>query len=78
MRIPRIVLSAVILVVFTSVQPAQAEQQPDTLLRGTIEQLLDELRSNRSEYEGGKCQLYSMVRNIVLPNSGLTRLSVSF
>ena len=67
MRIPRIVLPAVILVVFISAQPAQAEQQPDTLLRGTIEQLLDELRSNRSEYEADKCQLYSMVRNIVLP-----------
>jgi len=67
MRVPRILLSAVILVVFISAQPAQAEQQPDTLLRGTIEQLLDELRSNRSEYEADKCQLYSMVRNIVLP-----------
>ena len=67
MRIPRIVLSAVILVVFTSVQPAQAEQQPDTLLRGTIEQLLDELRSNRPKYEADKCQLYSLVNDLVLP-----------
>ena len=67
MRMPRFVLSAVILVVFISAQPAQAEQQPDTLLRATIEQLLDELRTNRSEYEADKCQLYSMVRNIVLP-----------
>ena len=62
-----IVLSAVMLVVSVAAQPAQAEQQPDTLLRGTIEQLLDEFRSNRSEYEADKCQLYSMVRNIVLP-----------
>ena len=68
MRIPRIVLSAVILVVFISVQPAQAEQQPDTLLRGTIEQLLDELRTNRPEYEADKCQLYSMVGDLVLPH----------
>ena len=66
-RMPRIVLSAVIFVVSISAQLAQAEQQPDTLLRGTIEQLLDELRNNRSEYEADRCQLYSMVRNIVLP-----------
>ena len=74
-RMPRTVLSAVILVVFISVQPAQAEQQPDTLLRGTIEQLLDELRSNRSEYEADKCQLYSMVRNIVLPQFWVNKIA---
>ena len=68
MRMPRIVLSAVILVVFISFQPAQAEQQPDTLLRGTIEQLLDELRTNRPEYEADKCQLYSIVGDLVLPH----------
>ena len=74
MRMPRFVLSAVILVVFISAQPAQAEQQPDTLLRGTIEQLLDELGSNRSEYEADKCQLYSMVRNIVLPQFWVNKI----
>ena len=35
-----IVLSVVMLVVSLASQPAQAEQQPDTLLRETIEQLL--------------------------------------
>ena len=74
MRMPRIVLSAVLLVVFISAQPAQAGQQPDTLLRGTIGQLLDELRSNRSEYEADKCQLYSMVRNIVLPQFWVNKI----
>ena len=74
MRMPKIVLSAVVLVVFISAQPAQAEQQPDTLLRGTIGQLLDELRSNRSEYEADKCQLYSMVRNIVLPQFWVNKI----
>ena len=67
MRMPRFVLSAVILVVFISAQPAQAEQQPDKLLGETIEQLLDELRSNRPDYEADKCQLYSLVNNLVLP-----------
>ncbi|SVE08359.1 uncharacterized protein METZ01_LOCUS461213 [marine metagenome] len=67
MRMPRIVLSAVILVVFISAHPAQAEQQPDKLLGETIEQLLDELRSNRPDYEADKCQLYSLVNNLVLP-----------
>ena len=74
MRMRRIVLSVVILVVFISAQPAQAGQQPDTLLRGTIGQLLDELRSNRSEYEADKCQLYSMVRNIVLPQFWVNKI----
>ena len=74
MRMPRIVLSAVILAVFMSAQPVQAGQQPDTLLRGTIGQLLDELRSNRSEYEADKCQLYSMVRNIVLPQFWVNKI----
>jgi len=67
MRMPRIVLSVVILVVFISAHPAQAEQQPDKLLGETIEQLLDELRSNRPDYEADKCQLYSLVNNLVLP-----------
>jgi phospholipid transport system substrate-binding protein len=62
-----IVLSAVMLVVSVAAQPAQAEQQPDTLLRETIEQLLDELRSNRPKYEADKCQLYSLVNDLVLP-----------
>ena len=62
-----IVLSAVMLVVSVAAQPAQAEQQPDTLLRETIEQLLDELRSNRLDYEADKCQLYSLVNDLVLP-----------
>ena len=62
-----IVLSAVMLVASLASQPARAEQQPDTLLRETIEQLLDELRSNRLDYEADKCQLYSLVNNLVLP-----------
>ena len=62
-----IVLSAVMLVVSVAAQPAQAEQQPDTLLRETIEQLLDELRSNRPKYEADKCHLYSLVNDLVLP-----------
>jgi phospholipid transport system substrate-binding protein len=55
------------LVVSLASQPAQAEQQPDTLLRETIEQLLDELRSNRPKYEADKCHLYSLVNDLVLP-----------
>ena len=62
-----IVLSVVMLVVSLASQPAQAEQQPDTFLRETIEQLLDELRSNRTKYEADKCQLYSLVNDLVLP-----------
>ena len=62
-----IVLSAVMLVVSLASQPAQAEQQPDTFLRETIEQLLDELRSNRPKYEADKCHLYSLVNDLVLP-----------
>ena len=62
-----IVLSAVMLVVSVAAQPARAEQQPDTLLRETIEQLLDELRSNRPKYEADKCHLYSLVNDLVLP-----------
>ena len=62
-----IVLSVVMLVVSLASQPAQAEQQPDTLLRETIEQLLDELRSNRPKYEADKCHLYSLVNDLVLP-----------
>jgi phospholipid transport system substrate-binding protein len=60
-------LLAVMLVVSVAAQPAQAEQQPDTLLRETIEQLLDELRSNRPKYEADKCHLYSLVNDLVLP-----------
>jgi len=71
-----IVLSAVMLVVVVAiaVQPAQAEQQPDTLLRETIEQLLDGLRSNRPDYEADKCQLYSLVNNLVLPHFAVDKI----
>ena len=62
-----IVLSVVMLVVSLASQPAPAEQQPDTFLRETIEQLLDELRSNRPKYEADKCHLYSLVNDLVLP-----------
>jgi len=67
MCVPWVMLLAVMLVVSVAAQPAQAEQQPDTLLRETIEQLLDELRSNRPKYEADKCQLYSLVNDLVLP-----------
>jgi len=68
-----IVLSAVMLVVSVAAQPARAEQQPDTLLRETIEQLLDELRSNRPKYEADKCQLYSLVNDLVLPQFAIDK-----
>jgi len=71
---PSIVLSAVILAVFMSAQPAQAEQQSDTLLRKTIEQLLDELGSNRPEYEADECQLYSMVGDLVLSHFWVNKI----
>ena len=67
MCVPWVMLLAVMLVVSVAAQPAQAEQQPDTLLRETIEQLLDELRSNRPKYEADKCHLYSLVNDLVLP-----------
>ena len=67
------VLSAVMLVVSVAAQPARAEQQPDTLLRETIEQLLDELRSNRPKYEADKCQLYSLVNDLVLPQFAIDK-----
>ena len=73
-RMSRIVLSAAILVVSVSAQPAQAEQQPDTLLSGTIEQLLGELRGNRPEYEADMCQLYSLVRSLVLPHFWINKI----
>ena len=57
-----------------SAQPAQAEQQSDTLLRGTIEQLLDELGSNRPEYEADECQLYSMVGDLVLSHFWVNKI----
>ena len=66
-------LLAVMLVVSVAAQPAQAEQQPDTLLRETIEQLLDELRSNRPKYEADKCHLYSLVNDLVLPQFAIDK-----
>ncbi len=73
MCVPWVMLLAVMLVVSVAAQPAQAEQQPDTLLRETIEQLLDELRSNRPKYEVDKCQLYSLVNDLVLPQFAIDK-----
>ena len=68
-----IVLSAVMLVASLASQPARAEQPPDTFLRETVEQLLDELRSNRPKYEADKCQLYSLVNDLVLPQFAIDK-----
>ena len=73
MCVPWVMLLAVMLVVSLASQPARAEQQPDTLLRETIEQLLDELRSNRPKYEADKCQLYSLVNDLVLPQFAIDK-----
>ena len=73
MCVPWVMLLAVMLVVSVAAQPAQAEQQPDTLLRETIEQLLDELRSNRPKYEADKCHLYSLVNDLVLPQFAIDK-----
>ena len=72
---PVIVLSAVMLVVSLASQPARAEQLPDTFLRETVEQLLDELRSNRPKYEADKCQLYSVVNRLVLPLFAIDKIN---
>ena len=73
MCVPWVMLLAVMLVASLASQPARAEQQPDTLLRETIEQLLDELRSNRPKYEADKCQLYSLVNDLVLPQFAIDK-----
>jgi len=70
-----IVLSAVILFVFVAAQPVRADQRPDTILRETVEQLLIELDSNRPTLTADKCQLYSLVKRLVLPQFAVDKLS---
>ena len=73
MCVPWTMLLAVMLVVFVAAQPAQAEQRPGTLLRETVDQLLDELSNNRPKYEADKCQLYSLVNDLVLPQFAIDK-----
>ena len=73
MRILGIVLSAVML--FVAAQPARADQQPHTILHETVEQLLAELDSNRSTLAADKCQLYSLVNRLVLPQFAVGKIS---
>ncbi|MDP6317734.1 MAG: ABC transporter substrate-binding protein, partial [Pseudomonadales bacterium] len=68
-------LLAVMLVVFVAAQPVQAEQRPDTLLRETVDQLLDELSNNRQQFEDDKCQLYSVVNRLVLPLFAIDKIT---
>ena len=75
LRIFGIVLSAVMLFVFVAGQPARADQQPDTILRETVQQLLAELDSNRSTLIADKCQLYSLVKRLVLPQFAVDKLN---
>ena len=75
MRTFGIVLSAVMLFVFVAAQPSRADQRPDTILRETVEQLLAELDSNRSTLTADKCQLYSLVKRLVLPQLVPDKLS---
>ena len=75
MRVFGIVLSVVLLFVFMAAQPARAEQRPDTILHETVEQLLAELDSNRSTLAADKCQLYSLVNRLVLPQFAVDKIS---
>jgi len=72
-RLFGIVLSAVML--FVAAEPARAEQRPDTILRETVDQLLAELDSNRSTLTADKCQLYSLVNRLVLPQFAVDKIS---
>ena len=73
MRVLGIVLSAVML--FVAAQPARADQRPLTILHETVEQLLAELDSNRSTLAADKCQLYSLVNRLVLPQFAVDKIS---
>ena len=75
MRIFGIVLSAVMLFVVMAAQPSRADQRPDTILRETVEQLLTELDGNRSTLRADRCQLYSLVKRLVLPHFAVDKLS---
>ena len=70
----KIVLPTFILVTSLVVQPTQAEQQPDTLLRETMETLLDQFSSNRRELEADNCQLYSLVNDLVRPRFAVGKI----
>ena len=74
MYVSRIVLATFMLVSSLAVQSAQVEQQPDTLLRETMETLLDEFSSKRPELEADKCQLYSLVNDLVLPSFAVDKI----
>ena len=74
-RMVGIVLSAVMLFVFVAAQPARANQRPDTILHETVGQLLAELDSNRPTLEADKCQLYSLVNRLVLPQFAVDKIS---
>ena len=56
-------------------EPARADQRPDTILHETVEQLLAELDSNRSTLAADKCQLYSLVNRLVLPQFAVDKIS---
>ena len=60
---------------FVAPQHARADQRPDTILRETVEQLLVELDSNRSILAADKCQLYALVKRLVLPQFAVDKLS---
>lgn len=75
MRVFGIVLSVLLLFVFMAAQPARADQRPDTILHETVEQLLAELDSNRSTLAADKCQLYSLVNRLVLPQFAVDKIS---
>ena len=74
-RVFGIVLSVVLLFVFVAAQPARADQRPDTILQETVEQLLADLDSNRSTLAADKCQLYSLVNRLVLPQFAVGKIS---
>ena len=75
MRVFGVVLSVVLLFVFIAGQPARADQRPDSILHETVEQLLAELDSNRSTLAADKCQLYSLVNRLVLPQFAVDKIS---
>lgn len=66
------VLSFLILM---SSQAGHAAVMPDVLVETTINQLVDELESRRSELEQDKLKLYQMVEDVVVPHFAIPMIA---
>jgi phospholipid transport system substrate-binding protein len=68
-------ISYICLLIILALPTVQAEIDPETLVRETVDKMVTTIRANKAEFEKNPAQLFKLVDEIVLPNFDFGRMS---